>query len=97
MSAYGNLDDALGALEEKLKTLQSVTEANQFLVEAMHDHGDELRKMGGRETRAAMLDWARAEFGAGSSRENEAVLDILETSFRPQKTAQIIPFPGRRV
>ena len=97
MSAYSNLNDALGALEEKLKTLQSVTEANQFLVEAMHDHGDELKNMGGQETRAAMLDWARAEFGAGSSRENEAVLDILENSFGPPKTARIIPFPGPRV
>jgi hypothetical protein len=96
MAAYSNVSEALIALEEKLKTLQSVTEANQFLVEAMRDHKDELSEMSEGETRTAMLDWAHAEFGEGAEREDEAVLEILQTSFAPRKSAEIIPFPQRK-
>ncbi len=95
MAAYSNMSEALVALEEKLKTLQSVTDANQFLVEAMRDHRDELENMGEKETRVAMLDWARAEFGEGSERQDADVLDILEMSFGPRQSATIIPFPKR--
>lgn len=96
MAAYSGMSEALAALEDKLKTLQSVTEANQFLVGAMRDHRDELSEMSESATRSAMLDWARAEFGEGAERADEAVLDILETSFGPRESAQIIPFPSRR-
>lgn len=95
MAAYSDMSEALAALECKLKTLQSVTEANQFLVGAMRDHGDELSEMSEAETRSAMLNWAQAEFGEGAKHEDEAVLEILETSFATRRSAEIIPFPKR--
>lgn len=98
MSANQNLTAALGALETKLETLKTLTDANQFMVEALKEQGDALSDMAVEPARRMLRDQARARFDPKAGAEpNAAVLAVLEKSLGGGQNAQIIPFPqGQR-
>lgn len=94
MSANQNLTTALGALESKLETLKILTDANQFMVEALKDQGDVLSELEAEPARRLLRAQARARFDPKSGAEpNAAVLAILEKSLGGGQDAEIIPFP----
>ncbi|CUH87953.1 hypothetical protein PH5382_01882 [Phaeobacter sp. CECT 5382] len=95
MSANQNLNAALGALESKLETLKTLTDANQFMVEALKEQGEALQAMAAGPARKMLRDQARAKFSPdGGSTPNPAVLAILEKSLGSGQSAQIIAFPA---
>lgn len=94
MPAYSNLTEALGALDAKLKTLEDLAEANSFLVSVMRDHEAELKAMSEDEARRVILLLAAEIYGPGGCKAAPGVMAILEQSFKPVQTAEIIAFPG---
>jgi hypothetical protein len=100
MSTNQNLTTALTALEEHLKTLQALTDANEFMVTALKEQGDALKQMEAEPARELLRGQARARFGAGEGQgeaPDAAVLNVLEQSLGKGLGAQIIPFPGGAV
>ncbi|MGR3760168.1 hypothetical protein ACUXV3_08535 [Roseobacteraceae bacterium NS-SX3] len=97
MTAHRNLSTALGELDEKLRTLKDMAEANGFLISALKDDGDALKRMEAEASRAMLRARARAVFDPESgSSPNAGVLAVLEEALGQGQTAEIIPFPGRR-
>ena len=97
MSAHSDLNGALDALQGKLKSLNDLVRANQFMVEAMAGQGEELKQMSSNRTRDMLRHQARARFHPETgAAPDAAVLAILEEVLAPhQESAEIIPFPVR--
>ncbi|WP_278921178.1 MULTISPECIES: hypothetical protein [Pseudophaeobacter] len=98
MSANQNLTtalEALEALEDQLRTLQTLTNANEFMVAALKEQGDALKSMEPEPARDLLRSQARERFSQDhGSAPDEAVLSILEQSLGKGLGAEIIPFPG---
>ncbi|WP_083097375.1 hypothetical protein [Pseudophaeobacter leonis] len=98
MSTNQNLTTALTALEEHLKTLQALTDANEFMVTALKEQGDALKHMEAEPARELLRGQARARFSPDQGdAPDAAVLNVLEQSLGRGLGAQIIPFPGSAV
>ncbi|MEW2911339.1 hypothetical protein [Leisingera sp. JC11] len=97
MSAHADLNGALDALHDKLKSLNDLVRANQFMVEAMAGQGEQLKQMSSDRTRDMLRRQARARFHPETgSAPDAAVLAILEEVLgHQQESAEIIPFPVR--
>ncbi|MBY6056662.1 hypothetical protein [Leisingera daeponensis] len=97
MSAHCELNGALDALQDKLKSLNDLVRANQFMVEAMARQGRELRGMSSSRTKDMLRSQARARFHPETgTAPDAAVLAILEEVLgHQQECAEIIPFPVR--
>jgi len=92
MSVNSNLNAALGMLDDKLQSLQTMMRANQFMIDAMRDQEQVLKRMDAEEARSLLRDAARSKFGAQDA--DRDVLAILDQIFAPRQMAEIIPFPG---
>lgn len=97
MSAHTDLNGALYALQLKLKSLNDLVSANQFMVEVMAGQGDALKQMSSSRTRDMLRRKARAKFHPDNGSDPDAaVLAILEEVLgQQQESAEIIPFPVR--
>ena len=97
MSAHSDLDGALEALQGKLKSLNDLVRANQFMVEAMAGQGDALKQLSSSRTKDMLRRQARAQFHPDTgTAPDAAVLAILEEVLGHQEeSAEIIPFPAR--
>lgn len=97
MSAHTDLNGALDALQLKLKSLNDLVSANQFMVEVMAGQGDALKQMSSSRTRDMLRRKARAKFHPDNGSDPDAaVLAILEEVLgQQQESAEIIPFPVR--
>ncbi|KAE9627897.1 hypothetical protein [Parasedimentitalea maritima] len=93
MSANSNLTTALGVLDEKLQSLQAMTQANQFLVDALREKEPVLKALDAEGARGFLRQSARARFGEDENYEE--VLALLEQILAPRQSADIIPFPSR--
>jgi len=93
MSANSNLSEALGVLDEKLQSLNAMTLANQFLVDALRDHEAKLKALDGEGARGFLRQSARVKFGDDEACKD--VLAILEQVLGQRQSADIIQFPGR--
>ncbi|KJZ23942.1 hypothetical protein [Tritonibacter mobilis] len=97
MSGNNEMQSALGALDEKLDALDTMTEVNSFLVSALREHEQELIRMSPQETREMLRQKARAYYRVdGGERPNPKALDLLEKTLGSGHTAEIIQFPVRR-
>jgi hypothetical protein len=103
MSQHSNLQEALGVLDGRLRSLHALTRANSFLVEILRNEREVLEKMDGDVARDMLRARARRHFGAEAG-ENACpeTLKVLETALSQPceaaqtESAQIIPFPSRR-
>lgn len=94
MSANQKLTLALAALEQQLETLKTLTDANEFMVTALKEQGEDLRQMEADAARDMLRGQARARFDAeDGTAPDAAVLAILEQSLGTGLGAQIIPLP----
>lgn len=99
MSAHSDMNTALVKLRERLQSLNDLVTANHFMVEAMARQQEDLRQMGGAETRAMLRQQAREKFHPDTgATPNAAALAVLEQALSQQQqhSAEIIPFPQRR-
>ncbi|WP_293575490.1 hypothetical protein [Phaeobacter sp.] len=103
MSQHSNLNEALGVLDDQLRSLETLTKANSFLVEILRNERAELEAMDAATARRALTERAVAAFGpdAGHSADPdtlEVLINALQGADGTQGTqgAQIIPFPGGR-
>ncbi|MFP3382212.1 hypothetical protein [Tritonibacter sp. SIMBA_163] len=97
MSSSTELTRAVEALDEKLDALDTMTEVNSFLVAALRDHEQDLKRMSPQETRAMLRRKAREKYRAdGGEAPNPAALDLLEETLGTGHTADVIPFPQSR-
>ncbi|AHD10348.1 hypothetical protein [Phaeobacter gallaeciensis] len=97
MPHYSNLKDALTVLDDKLRSLSTLTKANAFLVDIMRKDRALLEELEAPAARAMLMDRACATFGeeAGETADPD-VLDVLATALTEGQTAEIIPFPTER-
>ena len=97
MSAHTDLNEALLALTGKLQSLNDLVTANQFMVEALAEQGEALKKLDGTATKDLLRRQARARFHPKTgSAPNAAALAVLEEVLgRQPESAEIIPFPAR--
>lgn len=97
MSAPADMNAALAALTDKLRSLNDLVTANHFMVEALAAQQDQLKQMGLRETQDLLRRQARAKFHPETgTAPNPAALAVLEEVLSPQQQgAEIIPFPRR--
>ncbi|WP_264212892.1 hypothetical protein [Leisingera thetidis] len=97
MPAHTDLNEALAALTDKLRSLNDLVTANQFMVEALARQGEELKQMDGAGTKDMLRRQARARFHPDTgTAPNAAALAILEDVLSlQQESAEIIPFPAR--
>ncbi|WIY23829.1 hypothetical protein [Parasedimentitalea psychrophila] len=93
MSANSNLNEALGLLDEKLQSLNAMTRANQFMIDALRDHPLTLKALDADGARAFLRQSARAKFADDAASRD--ILTVLEQLLAPRQSAKIIPFPAR--
>lgn len=95
MSAEIQLAKALGELDGRLKKLNAMVVANQFLMDALREYEDALKSMEPEATRAMLRKTARILYGPDNLKDaNPEVLEILEEILAPRHSAEIIAFPG---
>lgn len=96
MSAHTDMNAALAALTDRLRSLNDLVTANHFMVETMACQQDQLKQMGVRETQDFLRRQARAKFHPETGdAPNPAALAVLEEVLGPQpQGAEIIPFPA---
>lgn len=92
MSANSNLNAALDVLDGKLQSLQAMMRANQFMIDAMREQEQVLKRMDAEQARTLLRDAARSKFGEQDA--DSDVLAILDPILAPRQMADIIPFPG---
>ena len=97
MSANTEMNEALAVLTDKLRSLNDLVAANQFMVEALAQQGETLKQMDASGSKDMLRRQARARFNPDTgTAPNAAVLAVLEEVLgRQQQSAEIIPFPVR--
>jgi hypothetical protein len=95
MSANQKLAEALVVLQDQLEALKHLTDANEFMVTALKEQGEQLKSMEAEPAREMLRQQARAQFSPDQGiAPDAAVLSILEKSLGTGLGAEIIPFPG---
>lgn len=97
MSEHADMNEALAALTDKLRSLNDLVTANQFMVEALARQGRTLQQQDASSSKAMLRRQARARFHPETgTAPDAAVLAVLEEILgRQQESAEIIPFPVR--
>ncbi|CUH98088.1 hypothetical protein PNH50_12195 [Leisingera aquaemixtae] len=97
MSEHADMNEALAALTDKLRSLNDLVTANQFMVEALAQQGGTLQQLDASSSKAMLRRQARVRFHPETgTAPNAAVLAVLEEVLgRQQESAEIIPFPVR--